>query len=129
MVSRFAQIVNAFLRRTFGEQSPLRCRRHDRHDTRRGGHFVHLPYFEKYEPVSSETYLPEYRILLCTHKLSDVSRIVAQPIHGGRRKGKKYCRRSSVEDVRETLCKAKKLLPPAVVDKRHVQSHACKPTT
>lgn len=35
MVSRFAQIVNAFSRRT-GEQSFFRCRQYDRHDTRNG---------------------------------------------------------------------------------------------
>lgn len=106
MVSRFAQIVNAFLRRTFGEQPFPRCRRHDRHDTRdETDASCIFRILRNTNPVSRETYLPKNRILLYTHKLSDVSRIVASRsrAHGGRRKDKKYCRRSSVEeDVRET---------------------------
>lgn len=69
MVSRFAQIVNAFSRR-IGEQSFLRCRQHDRHDTR---HFVHFPYFEKYDPISCETRHPKVSHISRMYKLSDVS--------------------------------------------------------
>lgn len=103
-----------FRRTIFSSLSATRSPRYERRDRR----FVHFPYSEKYELVSRETYLPKNRILLYTHKLSDVSRIVASRshAHGGRRKDKKYCRRSSVEeDVRETLCKAAKnfSLPPS----------------
>lgn len=90
-----------FRRTIFSSLSATRSPRYERRDRR----FVHFPYSEKYELISRETYLPKNRILLYTHKLSDVSRIVASRsrAHGGRRKDKKYCRRSSIEeDVRET---------------------------
>lgn len=101
-----------FRRTIFSSLSATRSPRYKRRDRR----FVHFPYSEKYEPVSREIYLRKNRILLYTHKLSDVSRIVASRsrAHGGRRKDKKYCRRSSVEeDVRETRFAKRRRISPS----------------
>lgn len=134
MVSRFAQIVNAFLHRTFGEQSFLRCRRHDRHDTRdetdascifRILRNMNLSLARHIFPrIASSCIRINYPTYLASSR-----RVAAHTAAEGRIKNIVVDPPSRRMCAKRVLQSGEELLPPTVVDKHYVRSHACKRTT